>query len=92
MEVYCRAFVSLDSCVIHKKMFISKCKHIVINIPHRVALLLLQRVFIIESSFVQEEDGFVTLVCLTAVSLDLFGSQKINLYPWNIHESTRNVP
>lgn len=63
MEVYCCAFVSLDSCVIHKKMFISKCKHIIIYIPHRGALLLLQRVFIIGSSFVQKEDAFVTSVC-----------------------------
>lgn len=63
MEGYCHMLVSLDSCVIHDKMSISKCKYFVINIPYRDALLLLQRVFIVGISFVQAEDGFGTLVC-----------------------------
>lgn len=61
---YCHTLISLGSCVIQDKMSsISKCKHFMINIPHRDALLLLQRVFIIGSSFVQGEDEFGTLAC-----------------------------
>lgn len=61
---YCHTLISLESGVIQDKMSsISKCKHFMANIPHRHALLLLQRVFIIGSSFEQGEDEFGTLAC-----------------------------
>lgn len=56
--------ISLGSWTIQDKTpGVSKCKHFMINTPHRDALLLLQEVFIIGRSFVQEEDEFGTLAC-----------------------------
>lgn len=58
---YFYTLISLGSCVIQDKMSsISKWKHFMINIPHRDALLLLRRGFVIESPFLQGEDEFGT--------------------------------
>lgn len=80
---YFYTLISLGSCVIQDNMSsISKWKHFMINTPHRDALLLLQRGFVIESPFLQE-DEFGTLAYSTALSSECTVHKRL-IYPLGI--------